>query len=165
MYKKALIISTFIFLAILPAGMVWCYWQDALNYQNSPHINTIWDQSEPKVRITKQTPLRQDFKVEKTGLAKISLMIESADSEYQWQIKEVGGLYPIYMSTFNGRDVQNYDFLELKLNPNYFQTANQEYTLEITRLDEDNTPGIGVFKSAVPYQGVPSIVFQLYYAE
>lgn len=186
--KLALIIG--ILLTLIPAGIVWVYWQDALQYQNSPHVTTLWDKNDPLLYLNPKDVIRQSFEVTQDGLTKITVRLESGAGQYQWSVQRSLPVdeqpspdgsqalpslaEPLYSGDFNGRDVQNYDFISLLLPPSLLQAGN-EYWLEIVRADNSNeeSKGIAIFQTANDYpdgqllinnQPQPTdLVFQLYY--
>lgn len=175
--KLALIVG--ILLTLIPAGIVWVYWQDALQYQNSPHVTTLWDKNDPLHYLNPKDVIRQSFEATQDGLTKITVRLESGAGQYQWSIKknsladeQLSPNQPLYYGYFNGADTQNYDFVHLLLPTDVIKKSG-EYQVEISRTDKSKERGIGLLQTESNYPNgeqfindqpqSTDLVFQLYY--
>lgn len=179
MNRKHYIFALLILLAIIPAGIVWTYWQDALQYENSPHISTFWDKNEPVPYLDDKSSVRQSFVPVRTGLSKITLQVASGKGEYQWSIKKSLTDEALYSNSFKGNIVQNYAYVDLQI-PGEIAARlipGNEYWLELKRVDQSpsgSSQGIGLFQTQNNYEGGTlfvadkplnnDLVFQLYYS-
>lgn len=148
-------------LAVLPFSLTYQYLNDAFIYQNSPHLSTVWDKSDPMIDITKNKPLRQVFEVSENGLDKIDIRLRKGAGQYRWSIKkDPSSEESIETGNFTGNHVQNYDFLSLKFEEALDAFVGQTLWLVIERRDQRDTPSVSAF---TVMDAPDTVVFQLYY--
>lgn len=159
MKKLHLKIFFWIALGALPFAVVYTYLGDQAIYQNSPHLSTVWNKTNPILFIEQNSPLQQNFRVLREGLDRVDVRLQTGAGKYKWSIKKDPlSKESIEDGNFIGNEFQNYDFVSFKFTNSLDEYIGQELWLSIERIDGSLEQGVAAFKSLDN-----SIVFQVYY--
>ena len=147
-------------LGAFPFVVAYSYISEQMPYKNSPHLSTLWNKGDAELFIEENTPLRQKFTVSGPGLDRLDVRLAKGDGKYTWSIKKDPlSKESIDAGVFKGGDVQNYDFISLKMAEPLNEYVDQELWLLIERTDQSKEQGVAAFLS----ENSEDIVFQLYY--